>query len=101
MNLDSMEITKYAALVVAVVMTMNAVFLLGFSRHRLRAYNIYIVVSVAMVGARLYAALETGNPLEWTLAALWVNLAVGAIVGLIGMVRLAERDPQVWLQRKT
>lgn len=99
MTIDAMTIVKYAALIVAVTMVANAVFLAGFSRHRLRAYNVYIVFSIALVAARLYMQLETGLALDWELAAVWVNLAVGAIIGLIGMMRLAQRDPQVWSRR--
>ncbi len=100
--IDPMGVTKYAALVVAVFMGLNAVFLIGFARHRLRAYNIIVVVSIALVAARFYAQLETGEAgHEWLLPALWVNLALWSVVGLVGMVRLAHRDPAVWASQRT
>ncbi|MDQ3782136.1 MAG: hypothetical protein M3349_04260 [Actinomycetota bacterium] len=96
---EPLLVTKYAALVVAVVMGLNAVFLLGFARHRLRAYNVYIVLSIAAVAARLYTQLETGQLGGWVTAVAWGNLAVGSVIGLVGMVRLAHRDPAVWARR--
>ncbi|MDQ3693166.1 MAG: hypothetical protein M3464_06025, partial [Chloroflexota bacterium] len=87
---------------VAVFMGLNAVYLLGFARHRLLAYNVYIALSIAAVAARFYAQLETGDDGHaWLLPVLWVNLGLGSIVGLAGMIRLAHRDPRVWATRET
>ncbi len=98
--IDPLLVTKYAALTVAVFMGLNAVYLLGFARHRLLAYNVYIVLSIAAVAARFYAQLETGTDGHpWVLPVLWINLAVGSVIGLVGMVQLAARDPAVWARR--
>ncbi len=94
--IDPLLLTKYAALGVAVVMSLNAVYVLGFARHRLKGYNCYIIFSIALVAARLYVELETGVRHEWFQVAVWLNLAVGSVIGLIGMMRLAAKDPAVW-----
>ncbi len=101
MFVDPMELTKWAALIVGVTFVLCGVLLIGFRRGRLRGYNIYVVFSVALLALRYYAELETGDFSGWWRVAVWVNLAMTGVWGLVGMLRLAGTDPPVYTRLHT
>lgn len=93
MTLDPLNVQQWSALVVAVTFVLCGVLLLGFRKGRLRAYHVYVAFSVALLGIRLYAQIETGLVGGWWAALVWINLAGCGAWGLIGMLLHAGTEP--------
>jgi hypothetical protein len=92
-------ILAISALVVGVCMVLSGLLLLGFALHRLRAYNVYICFSIAALGFVRFAEHAAGQVDPRLVLACWINLAVGSLVGLVGVTRLAKTDPPFWMSR--